>query len=157
MQIEQGITLKVGPVYVAHEVRRIPLSMNARLHWAVRHRWTKAWQAAVEGELWAHKRKLGQLPMAHARITITLCSVRLLDTDNAYAAVKPVVDALTVFGVIEDDRPDCIELVVKQQRVPHKVEETVLLNIERIEDVPRPTGKPDSRDVGGTTKFQRAA
>lgn len=98
----------------------------------------------MEAGLWENKRKLGQLPMAHARISIILFCVRLLDTNNAYAAVKPVVDALTVFGVIEDDRPDCIELVVRQQRVPHKGEETVILNIERIKDVPAPNRKVDS-------------
>ena len=32
--------------------------MNARLHWAVRHRWAKAWQSCVEAGIWENKKKL---------------------------------------------------------------------------------------------------
>jgi Holliday junction resolvase RusA-like endonuclease len=139
VQLEQGIQFTVGPVYVGREERRIPFSLNKRLHWGARHRWNKAWKESVEAGIWENKRKFGKLPIRYARISVTLSSIRLLDIDNAFTAVKPIVDALTEYGVIEDDCPDLIQLVVLQQKVAHRNDEKVTLRIERIEDVFRST------------------
>jgi hypothetical protein len=148
------IQFKVGPVYVGVKQRRIPQSMNARLFWAQRHRWDKQWKECVEAGIWENKKKLGPMPYERARVLVTLYTMKLLDKDNAYASVKPIVDALKIYGVIVDDRMDCIDLTVEQQQVRHKVDEKVILEIERIEgDV----GRPNRTDSAGSAGLRRAA
>lgn len=138
MQFEVGkrstVSFDVGPAYVGHKERRIPHSLNARLHWAARHRWNKAWKESVQAGIWENKRRLGRMPYSRAKVVVTLHTMRLLDMDNAYTCVKPVVDALTLYGVIVDDRMDCIDLAVQQVKVSHRHDEKVTLTIERTDD-----------------------
>lgn len=120
---EPGFT--VGPVSVGRACRRIPHSANARLHWAVRNRWNRAWkdQAALE----ALAVRPGA-PYRKATVVITLRSIHLLDTDNAYACVKPIVDGLK--GVlIVDDSLDHLVLQVQQQRVGKRNDEGVHVSV----------------------------
>jgi hypothetical protein len=128
--------------------------MNHRQHWADRHRWGKQWKESVEASIWENKRKLGKIPYEKARVLVTLFTMKLLDKDNAYASVKPIVDALKIYGVIVDDRLDCIDLTVGQVQVKHRADEKVTLEIERIEgDV----GRSNRTDSTGSTEFRLAA
>lgn len=146
MQPNPPIQFKVGPVWVGTQERRIPQSMNARQHWALRHRWGKQWKESVEVGIWENKKKLGKIPYEKARVLITLHTMKLLDKDNAYASVKPIVDALKVYGVIVDDRLDCIDLTVSQEQVKHRADEQVILEIERIDDA-KPIGTNSARSA----------
>src|SRR5665213_150669 len=145
--LNQPIQFKVGPVYVGTQERRIPHNTNHRQHWAVRHRWNKLWQDSVQAGLWENKRRIGGVPYLKARVQITLHTMKLLDKDNAYASVKPIVDALKVYGVIVDDRLDCIDLTVSQEQVKHRADEKVILEIERIEDA-----RPVRADNSGSAR-----
>jgi hypothetical protein len=152
--VNEPIQFKVGPVYVGVQERRIPHNTNARLHWANRHRWGKQWKESVGAGIWENKKKLGKMPYEKARVLVTLFTMKLLDKDNAYASVKPIVDALKIYGVIVDDRMDCIDLSVEQQQVKHRVDEKVILEIERIDgDV----GRPNRTDYEGSAGLGRAA
>ena len=51
------------------------------------------------------------------RVEIFLHRVKLLDTDNKWGSVKPILDALREAGLIPDDKESDIELVVTQSRV----------------------------------------
>lgn len=84
---------------------------------------------AVEAAIWENRRKLGQLPYRRAKVVVTLWTMRLLDKDNAYASVKPIVDALTEYAVIEDDRMECLDLKVVQERVQHRDSEKVTMTV----------------------------
>lgn len=63
----------------------------------------------------------GRAPAAPSRphVHFYLHRVRLLDTDNKYASVKPLLDALRHSGLIRDDRDSDITLAVTQYRVGH--------------------------------------
>src|SRR5438270_25689 len=137
--LSSPIQFKVGPVYVGVQERRVPHNTNHRQHWALRHRWGKQWKESVEAGIWENKKKLGPMPYEKARVQVTLYTMKLLDKDNAYASVKNIVDALKIYGVIVDDRLDCIDLTVSQQQVKHRADEKVILEIERIDDA-KPTG-----------------
>jgi Holliday junction resolvase RusA-like endonuclease len=50
-----------------------------------------------------------------ARVTITQFRKRLLDTDNLWASVKPLVDGLEDWQLLVDDSPAHCELVVRQE------------------------------------------
>jgi hypothetical protein len=57
--------------------------------------------------------------------------VRLLDHDNAYASVKPIVDGLQG-ALINSDAPDRCELLVTQERVKHYDEQATVVTVTRI-------------------------
>ena len=69
------------------------------------------------------------LPMQFAerkKVDITLAHSRLYDEDNAYAAVKPVVDALKHWRLIWDDSPEWIDLIVWQEKCKRKDAHTII-------------------------------
>src|SRR5437763_124430 len=56
-------------------------------------------------------------PLARARVIATLVYARppLRDIDNAWASLKECIDALVTGGLIVDDGPGTIELLVRQE------------------------------------------
>ena len=129
------VTFNVGPVYVGrrdYKERRIPHSLNARLHWAVRNNWNAAWKEAVWEQVMVNRKAFGRLPYKRARVTFTLNTIRQLDLDNAYTCIKPLLDALKTH-VLTDDNPNCLELVVNQNRVAHTKDERVTVLIETLD------------------------
>jgi Holliday junction resolvase RusA-like endonuclease len=106
----------------------VPPSLNVYLHqhWRdrskVRDEWCELVMAAACGQ--------PRPPLGYKRVTVTLYLRRLRDLDNAYGGIKPLVDALRLRGLIEDDAPDCIELVLRQHKA--KVEMTII-EIEEAE------------------------
>jgi hypothetical protein len=133
-------SFSVGPVYVGSRVvkeRRIPHSLNARLHWAKRYQWDLAWKEQIWTAIYQNRRFLGKLPFEQARVKFTLHTMKVLDLDNAYTCIKPLLDGLKTH-VLVDDNPNCIKLKVSQVKVKHRKEEHVLIEVERIIDAPRP-------------------
>jgi len=71
------------------------------------------------------KEKMYEVPS----VCIVMHRVRLLDTDNAYAATKPLLDCLCEIGLITDDSPSDINLSVRQEKVAHMNEQRTTLKI----------------------------
>lgn len=49
-------------------------------------------------------------------VRIIRCSTRLLDEDNLWGSVKPLLDQLRIAGLIPGDDPGSIELKVEQYK-----------------------------------------
>lgn len=133
----EGITLKLGQVCVGKnsvQCRRIPFNTaNRQMHWAIKAKWAKAWKEEVGWAFMQQRNKLCKLPLKFAHITINLYTTRLMDYDGAYTAIKPILDGLKVnggVGVIIDDSPKYIDLLVKQIKVAHREDEHVELIIK---------------------------
>lgn len=60
------------------------------------------------------------------RVKITLHHARPYDQDNAYAACKPVIDALKYWGLLWDDAPAYLDLTVEQAKSKHRERHTVI-------------------------------
>lgn len=108
-----------APMQLTFVIPGVPPSLNAllRMHWKARRRLGLMWSKLI----WAARTE--QLaspfgPMKKAAVTIERRSPRLLDTDNAYGAVKMVVDGLKSNGIITDDSPEYITLTVMQTKGP---------------------------------------
>jgi len=117
---------------------RVPPSWpNRRFHWARLASQKKAWRGSAQ-ILAQSARNEARWPLpvvwhlfATPRVTILLRRVRLLDHDNAYASVKPIVDGLQG-ALIHSDAPDQCELLVTQERVKHYEEEATVVTVTRI-------------------------
>lgn len=81
-------------------------------HWAKRRRVAQQTKLAVFAALG----RCVPGTKGHRRLALTICGPRALDTDNAYRACKPVVDALRHWGWIEDDTTKLLELEVTQEK-----------------------------------------
>jgi crossover junction endodeoxyribonuclease RusA len=83
-----------------------PLSLNQRLHWAVKAKLVKEVRTAT-----AQLAKQAQIPPLEA-VEITLIytpkTARKRDTDNLFATLKPAVDGLVDAGVIADDNTEIV-------------------------------------------------
>lgn len=89
----------------------VPLLPNVTrgMHWAAKARDTKKWHQLVGAAL-AGKKPVR--PLKCATLTLVRYSSVRPDDDNLTASFKPVIDALTVCGVIEDDNPEVLKKVV---------------------------------------------
>lgn len=129
-----SVSFTLTGVSVGSEIRRIPHSGNARLHWAQRARWNRAWKEAAGWYATSTRNgtRIGRIVAlenaAKREVTITLHCIRQLDPDNAYAAAKPIVDGLKGI-LIADDSPEHIRLVVRQLRVSKRAEERVEVEV----------------------------
>lgn len=98
------------------------LSPNgSRGHWSKRSGGSKAYRGECEISVIAGKAKNAKL--ARAKLTIVFGTAPLTvgtrkvsddryrprDRDNAVAAIKPLIDALTTMGAIADDRAECLD------------------------------------------------
>lgn len=68
----------------------------------------------------------------------------ILDTDNLYASVKPILDGCKTklrrkkkdvqgAGLIWDDRPQYCQVQVSQERVPYAIPCSTIISIERFD------------------------
>lgn len=114
---------------VGRETRLLPPSLNARMHWSVRSRWTKAFQEIV---FWAiREAKVPKLERIVLTIEVRQCNEP--DLDNLAASSKPIVDSLALAQVIPDDHPRYLtELRLKSVHAKTKAEETVIITIEPV-------------------------
>ena len=92
-----------------------------RMHWAVRRKQGRVWQAAVIA--------LGiprVIKPCLRLVKFVRVGSRLVDTDGLYGGLKPVVDALKSVKAIWDDDPDHLSLYAEQRKrakkeIPHMV------------------------------------
>ena len=66
--------------------------------------------------------------MRYAIISITLYAIRAQDYDNSVASVKPLVDGLKGLAIADDDPKHC-KIEVETEKVNHKNEEHVEIEI----------------------------
>ena len=89
---------------------------NSRTHWRARETAKILVQdeiiALVREQNWDHP----ALPMANVKLTWTFPDNRRRDPDNLVAASKPLIDALTKAGVIEDDSWQHMNLEIAWER-----------------------------------------
>ena len=116
------------------------LNVRDRTHWGERHRQkdqlTLEIMAAIGGP--AH---YPRPPFSFCRITVVRHGKQMLDPDNLTASCKPLLDCLcerstkhpTGLGIIRDDHPGMVELVVHQQPATGDP-----CTVVRIEDRPQP-------------------
>ena len=120
--------VEIVPFTVMRKTRRLPPSLNERCHWAIRSAWTKAF---CEQAFYAVKAAKVP-PMYRITLTIENQTTHPTDYDNLAACVKPLIDGMTLTGIIKDDDPDhLIELKLRSTRVLHRKDERLLLIIDR--------------------------
>jgi hypothetical protein len=119
-----------------------PSFANKRGHWTVLWREKQHWrqQSALLGK--SARNTLAIAPAVGPRVvTITMHRASfLLDMDNAFAAVKPVVDGLKDAGLIHDDTPALLELRVQQQRVASRKAQKTMIRVEGEPELALPDG-----------------
>lgn len=100
----------------------VPPSLNKvlRMHWTSKAKLNSKWDA----EIFVAAPKF--FPIGKMRVIIKLHHSRLYDKDNAYGAVKPVVDALVSTGLLKDDTCHWLELTVEQVKSTRKDKRTVI-------------------------------
>lgn len=113
------------------EVLDVPPSLNKvlRMHWAVKRRLMGTWMDWMLCRMsFAARRSLKDASKAQERVKmhITLHNARQYDRDNAFGAVKVIVDAARACGLIHDDRPEFLDLEVKQEKSTRKGKKTVI-------------------------------
>jgi hypothetical protein len=111
-------------------IEDIPRGMNGshgllRMGWRARSKYNKYWLQLIRSQInMAHR-------PARARQVVSISQMRrrLLDRDNLYASVKPILDALRHWKLIKDDSEKWIELQLLQQSGPQKI---TIINIEEV-------------------------
>jgi hypothetical protein len=105
----------VSTTAIIVEIPRVPSSPNylRGKHWRVRHRETQIWKEEV---YFAVRGMRPEKPYPKAKVTIDRRSLRKLDEDNLYGAIKPVLDALRYSHILLDDSTEHIQLTVTQSR-----------------------------------------
>jgi crossover junction endodeoxyribonuclease RusA len=83
-----------------------PLSLNQRLHWAVKAKLVKEVRTAT-AQL-AKQAKIPPLEAVEITLIYTPKTARKRDTDNLFATLKPAVDGLVDAGVIADDNTEIV-------------------------------------------------
>jgi hypothetical protein len=104
----------------------VPPSPNRVLgkHWRIKAGEKDKWILLVRSQILPRARnEHDACPM---QVAITLCHSRIYDQDNAYAAVKPVVDALKHWNLIWDDSLEWLDLLVRQDKCKRKDAHTII-------------------------------
>lgn len=97
------------------------------MHWGEKHRYADAWKDEV---YWRLRGRYPQLTIIErAILTVTICTTRPQDFDNAVASLKPVIDGLKGFAIRDDDATHC-EMRFKVEKVIHKAQEKIKIKIE---------------------------
>jgi len=93
-------------------LRRVPRGANKllRAHWSVRRREEKDWRLLIRSVC-------GRPPAmveSRVRLEVTIHRLQLQDPDNAYASLKPLLDALVREGWLRDYSSQWLELDVQE-------------------------------------------
>jgi len=118
MQTPSNPVRSYNPARIVLSIPDVPVSPNGpkgylRMHWAKRAKYNEAWAWRIRGAM-GWPAVFDQAP-DKARVTIVQFRKRLLDEDNLWASVKPIVDGLEDWQLLVDDSPAHCELVVRQE------------------------------------------
>ena len=107
----------------------LPPGINTllRMHWAVRKKKQKEFQAHVVEQCPEYTQFVYTQPV---KIVYTRKSIRTMDWDNAAGSFKLLGDILVDLGIIPDDNPKIIkEFVPLQEKVSKRIEQGFEINI----------------------------
>lgn len=92
------------------------------LHWAKRMETRRRWQWLVRAARLKAQVHLAE-PLPRAKVTVTRHGRRICDPDNCIAGTKYLTDSLVKEGILENDTPAHVDLVVKQvlTKTPHTI------------------------------------
>lgn len=84
-----------------------PLTANQRLHWAPKHKITRAVREAAFYQARAH----GIPPLGRCRVELTwvVADRRRRDADNVSPTLKAICDGFVDAGIVTDDTPDLMQ------------------------------------------------
>lgn len=126
------------------------LNVTLRQHWQKRRRSDQGLAWAVKVAIMAGKQAIPPEPFQRARVTIIRRSTGTPDRDGLIGGVKGLVDCLlhpgpvrmvkgkpralhpNGLGIVQDDDPACMELVVRAERVRSKAEIGTSVTIEEL-------------------------
>lgn len=93
--------------YLAHlKINFLPsILTNSRAHWSAKHREIKTMQKHIRVAL---GRLIPEKPLKKINIELVRHSSVQPDFDNLVSSFKGAIDALVIFGVIENDKPENI-------------------------------------------------
>lgn len=91
-------------------------------HWSMRRRFRQQVQIMIRMGLSADGISLSESPQKKRRLEVTRVGHRILDVDNLIGGCKPIVDALKMEFLIQDDSPKWLESEYRQQTVKKFVE-----------------------------------
>lgn len=121
--------LEVRPEFIGKRVvRRYPLpkSLNTPVHWRKRREINEAFKHQVLetcGDM--AMPKLGK-----AKVEFEHHTTSPRDRDNLATSIKPILDALVTYGVIEDDSDDYCDLQFRKTvKVKHRPEEKLIIYV----------------------------
>lgn len=103
----------MAPYVITVPARAVPMkvfSLNARPHWAARHRATKNLRTRIELE--ARELRIGRHTRIKVRVTYQPPDRRHRDRDNLVRVQKTMIDGLVDAHVIPDDTPDHVDAVL---------------------------------------------
>ena len=108
----------------------IPRSPNGpkgllRMHWAAKNKYNLYWYQLVRSMI----DMTAVYPTGRQKVSISQMRRRMLDPDNLVASVKPILDALVKWELIEDDDAEHIELQVTQAKGKEKI---TIIDIEPL-------------------------
>lgn len=112
-------------------IPRIPVGPNGprglfRMHWSARRRDRQEWTLEIAAAVRAAPGAPEFCATGFRNVTIHQVRRRRLDHDNLHASCKHVLDALVSAGLIVDDSPGWITLIVTQEAgKPNRTEITI--------------------------------
>ena len=121
-----------GPIEFTLSAPYKLLNPLLRMHWASRRNYAAAVSSEIAIRAAEHE---GRPPMSRARVTIERHSVQEPDEDGLIGGAKLVIDALLVRskthplgnGFLLDDRPACMELIVRHVKAKRAEQRTTVL------------------------------
>jgi Holliday junction resolvase RusA-like endonuclease len=137
-QIKQMVHIKLGKVCIGKKIvkcRNTPHSPNYlnTKHWAVRVAWKDAWKEEVWARWQEQKKKFEGVvlpfPCANLQVWVFYSGISQ-DTDNQFAAMKPIIDALTENKIIIDDAYQYLRIKPIKFVPSTKANEHIELNLE---------------------------
>jgi hypothetical protein len=85
------------------KIDELPLTTNAQtsMHWKKKGQYVKYWHQLV---FYKTGKDIPMTPLKRAKLTLTRMSSREPDFDGLVSCFKPVIDALVVCGILENDK-----------------------------------------------------
>ena len=111
--------------------KKLPLSLNDRMHWAQKNKITK--QLRMIGR--TKSRMIPDLPRCRVELIWYVNTRHRRDVDNAYATLKPLADGLVDAEIVPDDTPEWMEKLVRIEYRPGQDAGMVL----RVTELPKGT------------------
>jgi len=100
---------------------------NSRAHWSVRHKITKQFKEATTWRLM--EINPDRMDKVKIKYIAHWCG-KPIDADNLIKGMKPALDALTEYGLIEDDNPEFVKgIEVEYHRVKQKKQIKMIMEV----------------------------